>query len=332
MNISVILCTYNRSQILAQTLENLAVSRLPESIAWEVLVMDNNSNDSTRVVVENFCRRYPERFRYLFEAQPGKSYALNAGVRAARGEILAFMDDDVTVEPSWLKNLTAELDGEEWAGAGGRTLPSSSFQLPRWLALEGPYSLGGVLAALFDLGDEPVELDQAPYGANMAFQKKMFEKYGGFRIDLGPSPNREIPRPNEDTEFGRRLFSAGERLRYEPSAIAYHPVPEGRIKKDYFLAWWFDYGRATIREIDRRPDIWGIPRRYFSISKIVGTLLVPRTLRWLFALHPQSRFYRKCRVWATTGQVLEIHHLWRDIKGQENDATQDMARKYNGRT
>ena len=67
-----------------------------------MLVVDNNSSDQTREVVEEFADRYPGRFRYLFEPQPGKSYALNSGIREARGTVLAFIDDDVTVEPSWL--------------------------------------------------------------------------------------------------------------------------------------------------------------------------------------------------------------------------------------
>jgi hypothetical protein len=202
------------------------------------------------------------------------------------------------------------------------------------MALQGPYSLGGVLAALFDLRDEPCERDRAPYGANMAFQEKMFEKNGLFRTDFGPSPDREIPRPNEGTEFGRRLISAGERLRYEPSAVAYHPVPHGRIKKGYFLSWWFDHGRAEIREIERRPDRWGIPRRYLTIAKIIVDVLVRRTLRWILAMNPQRRFFCKCYVWLTSGQVLEIHRQWRDVKGTkgQSNTRQGMKRGWNTRT
>src|SRR5580698_3953870 len=98
MTISVVLCTYNRCQALARALESVAASRLPASVDWEVLVVDNNSNDRTREVVEKFATRHPRRFRYLFESKPGKSNALNAGVNAAQGEILAFMDDDVSVD------------------------------------------------------------------------------------------------------------------------------------------------------------------------------------------------------------------------------------------
>jgi len=306
MNITVVLCTYNRCESLAKTLESIGASRVPENIVWEVLVVDNNSTDQTRQVVEDFCRRDPIHFRYLLETNVGKSHALNAGVSKALGEVLVFTDDDVVVEPTWLRNLTSSLGGEEWAGAGGRTLPAHPFSAPRWLPLEGPYSMKGVLA-LFDRGNQAGILDVPPYGVNMAFRRGMFENYGVFRTDLGPSPNLEIPRPNEDTEFGRRLLAAGERLRYEPSAVVYHPVPEDRLKKRYFLAWWFDYGRALIREKGRQREIWGIPRYLISIPNMVITYLSVRALQWLIAFRGQERFYRKCVVWKIGGEIVETY-------------------------
>ncbi len=222
--------------------------------------------DQTLQVVEDFRSRYPGRFRYLREPNPGKSFGLNAGILASRGDILAFIDDDVTVESTWLQNLTAALQRGEWVGAGGRILLERNFSPPRWLALDGPWNMGGMLAG-FDLGDKPGELQEAPYGTNMAFHKRMFEKYGLFRTDLGPSPNREVPRPNEDTEFGRRLMAAGERLYYEPSAVVHHPVPQERLKKEYFLAWWFDYGRARTREKGKGAPVWGIPTALLQYSE-----------------------------------------------------------------
>lgn len=316
MTITVLVCTYNRCQMLAKTLECVAASRFAEPAEWEVLVIDNNSTDRTRDVVEDFCRRYPGLFRYVFEPQAGKSFALNTGVGEARGDVLAFLDDDVTVEPTWLRNLTAALDGGTSAGAGGRTLLAEAFSPPGWMAMEGPDSLGGVLAAMFDLGSEPCELDRPPYGANMAFRREMFEKYGLFRTDLGPSPDRDIPRPNEDTEFGRRLMAAGEVLRYEPSAIVYHPVLRNRIQKGYFLTWYFDYGRAMVREWRCGPDILGISRRCFTFFKFVATSLPGVAVPWMLTWNSQRRFRRKCWVWATIGQIVEIRRQWRNAKSQ----------------
>ena len=304
MRITVILCTHNRCRSLATSLESVAASELPTSIEWDVLVVDNNSRDQTREVVQAFCRRYSGRFQYLFEPQPGKSNALNSGVRKARGEILAFLDDDVTVEPTWLQNLTSNLHDSEWVGAGGRILPEKAFAPPRWLALDGPYDLGGVLA-LFELGDTPGKLELPPYGTNMAFRKKMFEKYGGFRTDLGPSPGSEIR--NEDTEFGRRVMEAGERLRYEPSAVVYHEMPQHRLRKEYFLRWQFDYGRAQIRVKIKRPDVWGIPRHYISILNRLLHILPRKTMRWLLTSDPQERFFNKGSVFVTIGEIVEIY-------------------------
>jgi glycosyltransferase involved in cell wall biosynthesis len=319
MKVAVILCTHNRSQSLRQALESVAASVLPESVGWEVLVVDNNSKDETRRVVEEFCRRYPGRFRYLFEPRQGKSYALNTGIREAEGEILAFMDDDVTVEPTWLGNLTANLYDGEWAGAGGRIFPQQTFSTPPWLTLDGPHGMRGVLV-LFDLGDQPGELSMAPFGTNMAFRKEVFEKHGAFRTDLGPSPTNELR--HEDTEFCHRLVAARERLRYEPLAVVYHPVPEGRLQKEYFLAWWFDVGRARIREVGRRSPIWGIPRYYFRIPRVLLAHLPRFAMQWMLTFGPRERFLRKCWLWTTAGEIVEMYHLERhaDRQGEKCSA------------
>jgi glucosyl-dolichyl phosphate glucuronosyltransferase len=304
MNVTVILCTYNRCQSLAKALESAAALRLPESVDWEVLVVDNNSSDRTREVVEGFCRRHPGHFRYLFESTQGKSHALN-GIREARGDILAFTDDDATVEPTWLHNLTAALQNSEWAGAGGRVFPERTFSPPRWLSLKERYALGPL--ALFDLGPEAGELAEPPFGNNMAFRKAMFEKYGGFRTDLGPNPNNEIR--GEDTAFGRRLLDEGERLRYEPSAVVYHGIPESRLQKKYFLAWWFDKARAGIRELGFPSDTtW----RVAGIPLVLFRRLAVWTLRGAVACRSSRRFFCKVQVWLLAGQITECYHRWRD--------------------
>lgn len=298
-------------------MDSLANSVLPASTKWEVLVVDNNSSDRTPKTVTEVAERYPAPLRYISEPNQGKSFALNTGIGESRGDILVFLDDDVTVEPTWLRNLTAALSNDKWAGVGGRTLPTEPFSPPSWLPFSAPYCFGGILCALFDLGEEPCELRQAPYGANMAFRKVMFERYGRFRTDLGPSPFEEIPRPNEDTEFGRRLMAAGERLRYEPSAVVYHPIPKERLNKEYFLAWWFDLGRAEIRERGSRPRFYGIPRHYLSIPRMIGTHLSVRALHWICSFNAQERFFWKCWTWVMAGEIVETYRLAR-VCGETN--------------
>jgi glycosyltransferase involved in cell wall biosynthesis len=315
MKITVILCTYNRWQSLAKALESAAALKLPESDKWEILVVDNNSTDKTREVVDNFRQRYPGRFRYLFEPQQGKSHALNAGIREAHADVLAFMDDDVTVDPGWLKNLTASLDDDHWAGAGGRILPQHTLKPPSWLSLSERHALGPL--ALFDPDPNVEELSEPPFGTNMAFRRDVFDKHGSFRTDLGPRPGSEIR--SEDSEFAYRLMMTGEHLRYERSAIVYHEVPENRLQKDYFLNWWFDKARADIRA-------FGIPVtrnkwRLKGIPLILFRRLTVWTLRWLVAFDPARRFSCKVKVWLVAGQIQESYRQAAKAERTESAAT-----------
>jgi glucosyl-dolichyl phosphate glucuronosyltransferase len=299
MRVTVILCTYNRCQTLRKALESVAASEVPSDVTWDVLVVDNNSTDQTRTVITDFCSRYPELFRYAFEPRPGKSNALNSGVQLARGEILAFMDDDVIVEPAWLANLLAVFADESWAGAGGPILPPADFIRPPWLPPAAKHLLAPF--AHFNPLPNPGELAEAPWGANMAFRKTMFERYGGFRTDLGVGPGSRIP--NEDTEFGRRLLAGGERFFFVPSAIVYHPVSAERLKQGYHLTWWFGQGQADVRElgIPRGRGIFGIPLHLFGSVAVLS-------LRWLLALGPSNRFGFKRSLWYTFGAIKECFH------------------------
>ena len=303
ISVTVILCTHNRCEDLTRALQSIAGSQMPASAVWEVLVVDNNSTDLTREIVEDFCRRYPDRFRYLFESRPGKSYALNAGVANAHGEILAFVDDDVTVESRWLRSLTRGLRSGEWAGIAGRIFPGNEFAPPAWLSWQ---HCGSILCAYYDLGDQPKEIapNDAPYGANMAFRKSAFDKYGGFRLDLGPRPGSQLR--NEDIEFGRRLLKAGERLRYEPLAVVYHPVPERRITKEFFLSWWFDFGRASVIERDEHPDVCGVPWDFLSLMRRCLEISL-MGVRWTFARSASMRFFWRCMIWKQVGMMNELH-------------------------
>jgi len=309
IKITAIVCTYNRSEKLAATIESLVAQTLPRSQTWEILVVDNNSSDGTRHVVERFRRQHPERIRYLMESQQGVSYARNTGIRESRGEILAFIDDDETAGTAWLQNLTANLFSGDWAGAGGRVLPLWDVSRPQWLHPESSL-VSGPMAA-FDLNQGPGPLTEPPFGANMAFRREVFEKYGGFRTDLGRAGTSLIS--NEDTEFGRRLLAARQPLRYEPSAITYHPVEETRLHPEYFLTWWFNKGRSDIREFKGQPS----GKQFFGVPLRLIRSFAVQLVRWMFAIEVSQRFSRKVDLWNCAGQVLEFSSQWRATKNGE---------------
>jgi len=315
--ITVILCTHNRARSLATTLESVVTQTLRQPVGWEILVVDNNSSDGTRQVVEDFRRRYPERIRYLFESQQGISHARNSGIQDARGNILTFIDDDETAGPEWLQNLTANLYTGEWSGAGGRILPVWNCPRPRWLADES--ALTSAPLAMFDAGTEAGELAESPFGANMAFRKEVFELCGGFRTDLGRVGKSMLS--GEDSEFGRRVLAAGRRLRYEPSALTYHPVEEYRVKQQYFLRWWFNKGRSDVREFRNQlkdARLFGVPLRLFRS-------LVMEAVRWTITFEPSRRFVGKLKVWSCAGQVFECYQQLVDVKRNGTESNADLS-------
>ena len=304
MNITVIVCTYNRCDLLAKALDSIAVQTVPEPFKWEVLVVDNNSSDRTRELVEGYCVKNPARFRLVSERQQGLSHARNTGIRNARGTILAFTDDDIYVESGWLWNLTSSLHSGEWAGAGGQIMPICLGILPNWLSIDDFHTLGAF--AGFDLGTVAGPLTRPPYGGNMAYRRDTFEKYGGFRIDLGRSGTNLEGR--EEVEFANRLLARGEKLRYEPAAVVRHSVPECRMSKSYVLRWYYSYGRSEVVDLGPPTDttwkLGGVPLYLFR-------RLARWTLQWMISIGAPRRFTCRRTVWYLAGTALACYEHWR---------------------
>ena len=154
---SVNICTYNRCRMLREALESVLSQRVHDGGRYEVIVVDNNSTDETRQVVESFIARGHANLRYVFEGRQGLSYARNAAVSAARSPILAFTDDDVRVKPDWVATIKRTLDDHpEVDCVGGKVLPRWTFAPPSWLTREHWAPL-----ALVDYGDQPFYVKRA---------------------------------------------------------------------------------------------------------------------------------------------------------------------------
>ena len=134
-----------------------------------------------------------------------------------------------------------------------------------------------------------------------------------FRTDLGPRPGSEIR--NEDTEFGLRLIAAGERLHYEPSAVVYHAVPQDRVRKKYFLSWWFDKARADIRQYGIPPATrWYIGR----IPLYLFRRLVMWTARWLADIRAVTEIFLQAQGLVTVGEIVECYRQSRTRSISQN--------------
>lgn len=296
--ISVVVCTYNRAASLKSTLEGFSGLTLPSDFDWELIVVDNNSKDKTREVIQEFAKTAGSSVRYVFESRQGKSAAMNAGVAAAKGEIVAFTDDDVLLHPEWLLNLKRAFDEFDCAGVGGRIVPVWRDPKPEWLEMEDQQAI-----VHFELGDKTKEIkDSPPLGANSAYRKDTFAKYGLFRLDLGVSgENRGVT--CEDTEFATRLFRAGEKIMYVPGAIVYHPVDPSRSSKAYFRKWYYNDGRSIIRA-------WPPPKsvaRYFGVPRWVFRSVGENFLKWTLTFDSKRRFHYKLRTYRDVGRIAESY-------------------------
>jgi len=302
---SVVICTYNRVAGLEVVLDALERQAGVERYRWEVLVVDNNSSDGTRALVERRMVTGPLALRYSFEGIQGKSRAMNRGIAETRAPIVVFTDDDVTIPPGWLAALLAPFDDPECAGVGGAVKARWEAAVPRWASESEPYRMmGGIVQYSNPAEFGPVVAP--PIGANCAYRREMFRKHGVFRLDLGHSGN--LPIPGEDIEFGLRLLHAGEKLVFSRAAEVLHPVTPARLNRRYFQRWYFQRGRLEpfLAEYELPP---GIPR-IAGIPRYLLRELPVWAARWLTTFEPRGRFYYKLRTCMAAGAIREFYR-WR---------------------
>lgn len=235
MFVSVLICTRNRADTLRQTLDSLLRPANLQSLEWETLVVDNDSDDHTAQVCRDFRERFPGHFRFLVEKKRGKSNALNSAIAAAKGDILAFIDDDVFCAPDYLRGICTVFGEYPADGAQGRILLDCEGGHPDWLD-----RYLGFTVAWRDCGDQVIDLDGSLCGCNMVVRAEVFQKIGGFSPQLGPAGVGM----GEDTEISLRMRQAGCRLLYVPQILVRHRLPQKRLTKSHFRKRFFGQGRA----------------------------------------------------------------------------------------
>lgn len=232
--IAVVVCTYNRYDVLPDALIGLDRQSLPRS-QYEVIVVDNSSD---RRAQQSFWRRSQHKFPVTLKIQPepGLSKARNSGLRAAAAPLVAYIDDDAVAGADWLEALVRLFDEEPNAGIGGGPVA------PIWPGSEPPW-LHPWLSGFFtivDLGTSRRPLDAGEWlaGTNIAFRRNLLEQVGGFDEALGRKGARLLS--NEELEITRRIGELGFRPYYEPTALVYHKVHQDRVSQAWLrrrTAW-----------------------------------------------------------------------------------------------
>lgn len=241
MKLSVIFCTYNREKYLYNALKSIATQDFP-SRDYEIVMVNNNSTDSTEEICGKFQTDYPQvEFRYFLETNQGLSYARNRGVKESRGDILIFVDDDATVFDFYLSFIKLFFEAHpEVSACGGPIVPVYEVEKPKWLSHYTEQLIGG---ALYE-GDKvkPFRNGKYPGGGNSAFRKEVFEKYGLFNVDLGRKGTGLIGA--EEKDLYDRLTRGGEVFYYLPQMGIHHYIPEKKLTESHFKELTYSIGKS----------------------------------------------------------------------------------------
>ncbi|MBQ8366951.1 MAG: glycosyltransferase family 2 protein [Alistipes sp.] len=290
IRISLVIATYNRAEQLLATLRSVVEQSLaPE--AWECVVVDNNSTDATRERVVALCAEHPTlNIRYIFEPEQGLSAARNAGIGAAGGDIIAFVDDDERIVPDFLSAYIDLFDAmPEAMAAGGRIIAEYPTGRPRWMSryaeqpIANPMHYGNSVC-LFPAG-------KIPGGGNMAFRREALNRVGIFDTTLGRTGKRLIG--GEESDLFERMAAVGIRPYYVPRAVMYHIIPSEKLTEEYFARLCYNTGVSQRRRAELHDRV---ARLYVGeVAKWCATLMLclvhrPAQSRYLLMMrHAISR-------------------------------------------
>jgi glycosyltransferase involved in cell wall biosynthesis len=266
VDVSIVISTYNRCGLLKEALQAL-LSQTPPHLNFEVLVVDNNSSDQTRPLVQSLAAQNPEKLKYFFEPKQGLSHGRNTGIANAKASIIAFTDDDVRVARDWVYQIkTGFEENPDIDFLGGKVVPRWHTAPPFWLTAAHWAPL-----ALLDYGDERFFVDSSKQlcliGANFAFRRRAFEKVGLFKTDFQRVKNGIGSL--EDHEMLLRLWHTNNYGLYLPELVVTAEIEPERLEKQYHRRWHAGHGHfyAALHsdEVERTKvgRIFGVPAHLY---------------------------------------------------------------------
>ena len=293
MQLTVVVCTHNRAQLLARTLASLNHCVRPPRCDVELLVIANACTDRTVEILDAYRNHTDVKnwipLRWVGEPIAGKSHALNRAVALVEDGILAFVDDDHRVDENYLAEICKASRAYHHAGLiCGRILADWDGREPSWVHDTGPYRIYPLPVPNYQQGDQPREVTAegpAPGGGNLCVRREIFDRVGAFSTELGPH-GHDLG-GGEDSDFVYRCLAAGERIQYVPGILQYHYVDRERLRFSYLLRKSFQRSRSGIRSQSRQVAsvplyMWRKIATYFMLG--VFSLSWPRTRFYLVRL------------------------------------------------
>lgn len=238
--ISVIICTYNRKELLKKVIDNV-VNQTIDKLRYEIVIVDNGSRDGAQKLISSWQSKYKKpRIVFLQEKRLGLGYSRNRGLGKATGEYIAFLDDDVSVDKDWLETILGcfrEVKVEPFA-VGGQIYPRFKFKKPLWFKDKYAAVSFGEVARYLKKGE-------SFSASNMIFRKKILGSFGGFNTQVGMKG--DFISVGEETSIFEKIwdkYGDGKFFYYCPNIIVYHYISSYKTKISYQLKRYFAAGQA----------------------------------------------------------------------------------------
>lgn len=294
--LSVIVCTYNREKYILDTLQALAGQTASED-QYEVLVIDNNSTDRTAEISATFINDGPHRnFLYFRETRQGHTYARNRGIRESRGRYISFLDDDAVVKKDYVEQVISFFDNHPDTGAiGGKITPVYEEEEPAWMS--------GFLLPLvagLDMGNVVREFRGASYpiGANIAFRREIFDKYGLFDESLGRRGTGLEGGDEKDMIY--RVREGKEKVMYVPDIHVNHIIPAKRTNLDYIRGQAIGVGSSERKRLRGKGMSFRAGKIFSEFIKLSGSIVL--AVYYLITLRPEKGIMLlRFRLWVIKG-------------------------------
>jgi glycosyltransferase involved in cell wall biosynthesis len=277
MKITSIICTHNGQKVLDKALQSLTTQTLAKK-DYEILVIDNASTDNTREIVSRFQDQ--PNLGYIYESKLGLSHARNTGWQKAKGDVIAYLDDDAIACSEWLELIVETFHSVPNAGAvGGRVEPIWEEPPPAWIN-----DFMQRFLSVLDWSDTPIALDDNKYlvGANISFPRIILEKYSGFPTNLGRKGKNLIS--NEEIELINKIKGDGQSVFYHPEISVKHLVPAARMNPSWFRRRWFTQGVSDAILYCRANSPSKHEKRAYAIKLLKMIIKKPQHL--FFAIFP----------------------------------------------
>ncbi|OPJ65366.1 glycosyltransferase [Clostridium chromiireducens] len=298
MYISIVICTYNRSNLIKKCINSILNNNYPED-NYEIVIVNNNSEDDTEKICINFVENNTN-IRYIFEEKIGLSNARNTGIDNAKGNIIIFIDDDTCVDINYLKNIEKFFNiNNDIMCAAGKIIPVWNEPKPTWFTDTFASIIG---ETLYGNKDRILRRGEFPIGANMIFKKEIFNIVGKFNSELGIQGNKLYL--GEECDICSKIINKGFEIYYIANASVEHKVHQNKVDKKYVTNRLILEG-ASLAQM-HKDESSKIKCILLGIKRC-GILLVRDIPLYIVNIFNESvKFEKKCKVKRSVSYIKKI--------------------------